>query len=73
MTATLKIKHSGIIKAKSNWTNWEYTQVMAKALETSELAENILTISANAEETSVTLLDPLLARSLLASRDRIEV
>ena len=46
---------------------------MAKALETSELAENILTISANAEETSVTLLDPLLARSLLASRDRIEV
>ena len=25
MTATLKIKHSGIIKAKSNWTNWEYT------------------------------------------------
>ena len=46
---------------------------MAKALETSELSESILTISANSEEMRVTLLDPLLARSLLASRDRIEV
>ena len=25
LTATLKIRHSGIIKGKSNWNNWEYT------------------------------------------------
>ena len=46
---------------------------MAKVLESSLLADKIITISANAYETKVVLIDPLLARQLLASHDRIEV
>ena len=35
MTATLKIKHSGLIKGSQEWGNWEWTSAMAKVLESS--------------------------------------
>ena len=62
MTASLTIKHSGIIKGHKDWGNWEWTVAMAKALETSQIADQIITISANAHETKVTLIDPLITR-----------
>ena len=73
MTATLKIRHSGLIKGPLDWSNWEYTSAMAKALATSTLADHIITIKADQHETEVVLMDPILARHLLASQDRIEV
>ena len=73
MTATLRIRHSGLIKGRQDWDNWEYTTVMAKALATSSIADYIITIKADKHETVVTLMDPVLARDLLASLDRIEV
>ena len=73
MTAALKIRHSGLVKGREDWGNWEYTAVMAKMLASSELADHIITIRADEHETEVVLTDPLLARQLLASQDRIEI
>ena len=35
MTASIKIRHSGLIRGPRDWSNWEYTAAMAKALATS--------------------------------------